>query len=153
MITIKVEGVLRILHGENVTREESWNGIGSDWGGYSALLTDCVGGLRLVLTTNKNLETHEVIDCSLVEALEEDEREAVCLHYGLMCRGKKHDLSSTTTLLNKIYGRFHDRHYHEGEVNNLINSAIHKLAVDPDIREYINQRTGGECFPLEEVVQ
>lgn len=153
MIEIRIDGIRKVLHGENVTREESWNGIGDMWNGYSALLTDCVGGSRLVLTMNTRPETHGVIDYVIMTALDEDEKLAICLHYGLMCYGKKRDLATTTTRLNSIYGRFNHRSYHEGEVNGLINSALSKLVDDADIKEYINSQTGGELFPTEEVAQ
>lgn len=140
MVSIIIEGKYRRIVGKNITRDESFAGIG-EWSGYSALLIDCDGGNHIVLTGNPSIETHTIIDSALHDDLDDDEREAVCLHYGLMCRGKKRDLSKTTTALNKIYGCFHDKVYHDGEVNKLINSAIEKLTKDENIQELIKERT------------
>lgn len=143
MVSIIYENGLRKMRGEDMTREESWEGIGEYWSGYSALLTDIVGGLMLVKEAVKSKDFNREVDYQLFADLEQAERDALCFYYGLQARGK-HSLTVTTQCLNHL--SFGGVHYNDSMVNNIINKAIVKLSKNKDIQEYISGLTDGKCF-------
>lgn len=142
MISITYECGLRRISGKNVTRAESWNGIGDYWTGYTALLTDIAYGEMLVVSSG-NKEFDREIDYHLFSELNETSRDVLCFHYGLQARSK-HDLSGTAKCMNQL--SFGGMHYTEKMVLDILNEALIKLNQCQEIREYISGRTDGKCF-------
>ena len=143
MVSIIYEDGIRKMKGVDVTRSESWDGIGDYWSGYSALLTDIVGGLMLVKETTKGNGFNREIDYQLYALLDEASRDALCFYYGLQGRSKN-SLNVTTRYLNNL--SFGGVHYNEALVNSIINEAIIRLSKCPEIQEYISGLTDGKCF-------
>jgi hypothetical protein len=143
MVSIIYENGVRKMRGEDITRGESWEGIGEYWSGYSALLTDMVGGLMLVKETTRGDGFSREIDYQLYALLDETSRDALCFYYGLQGR-TKNSLDATTRCLNNL--SFGGVHYNEALVNSIINEAIIKLSKCPEIQEYISGLTDGKCF-------
>ena len=131
------------MSGKDVTFSESWDGIGEYWSGYSALLTDMVGGLMLVKEATRGSGFSREIDYQLYSLLDETARDALCFYYGLQGRTKK-SLDETVRCLNNL--SFNGTHYDVKSVNDIIVGSIIKLSECPELQEYISELTGGKCF-------
>lgn len=142
MISITYESGLREVSGKNVTRAESWNGIGDYWTGYSALLTDVAFGNMLVISKG-NKEFDREVDYQLFALFDEATRDAICFHYGLQSH-LKHDLDDTAKCMNQL--SFGGIHYTEVMVLSLVNEALLKLTECEEMRNYICELTDGKCF-------
>lgn len=132
MVRILYENGQRLMRGENISRQESWEGIGTFWNGYSALLTDIAGGKKLVIMKSVRAVC-PVVDREFWK-FDRMTREALCFYYGLQTRPKQ-TIDMTATLLNTISET--GSHFTDYMVNEMINDAIKELANNSVIIDYI----------------